>query len=87
MRSLSHVRNVSTSCIVANNFAEPSCSHLCVEDVGDMGKEPADTCIPHRVDHRTVAVLHMSYLLLTQVIGGLCNISDRNDLPFELRRF
>ena len=52
-----------------------------------MGKEPADTCIPHRVDHRTVAVLHISYLLLTQVIGGLCNISDRNDLPFDLQRF
>ena len=87
MRSLSHVRNVSTSYIVGNNFAEPSCSHFCVEDVGDMGKEPADTCIPHRVDHRTVALLHMSYLLLTQVIGGLCNISDRNDLPFDLQRF
>lgn len=27
-------------------------THLCIEDVGDMGKEPAGTCIPHRVDHR-----------------------------------
>jgi hypothetical protein len=39
-----------------------------------MGKEPADTFLPHRADYRTVAVLYMSDVLLTWMVGGLGSI-------------
>ena len=38
-----------------------------------MGKEPANPCIPHWINYRTVAVLHASYVLLTRV-EGFCSI-------------
>lgn len=41
-----------------------------------MGKEPADTFLPHRADYRTVAVLHMSDVLLTWMVGGLGCVSN-----------
>ena len=47
-----------------------------MENVGLMGKEPADTFLPHRADYRTVAVLHMSDVLLTWTVGGLSSISN-----------
>jgi len=50
--------------------------HFCIENVGHMGKEPEDTFLPHRVDYRTVAVLHMSDVLLTWMVGGLVSISN-----------
>jgi len=43
-----------------------------------MGKEPANPCIPHWIDYRTMAVLHLSYVLLTR-IEGFCSIVDRCD--------
>jgi hypothetical protein len=45
------------SYVVAGNFAQYAGSDLCVEDVGHMGKKPANTCIPHRIIYRTVLVL------------------------------
>jgi len=47
-----------------------------MENVGLMGKEPADTFLPHRADCRTVAVLHMSDVLLTWMVEGLSSISN-----------
>ena len=57
-------------------FCQPDRRHICIENVGLMGKEPADTFLPHRADYRTVAVLHMSDVLLTWMVGGLGCISD-----------
>ena len=46
-----------------------------------MGKKPANTYIPHRVVYRT-NVLHISYILLTPVLEGLCIIRNHNDRAF-----
>lgn len=72
--------------IVHEYSAQPACSHLCGEDVGHMGKEPIDSCIPHRAYYRTAVVLSISYVSLTRVIGGLCNIGDHS-LCIFLSRF
>jgi len=74
------------SYIVVEYFAQPVCSHLCDEDVGHLGKEPVDSCIPHRAYYRTAVVLSISDVLLTRVIGGLCSISDHSFCIF-LSRF
>ena len=47
-----------------------------------MGKESANTCIPHRVVYRTVVGLYMSCVLLTTLIEGLCHIGNRNGRAF-----
>ena len=70
---------------LAGNFSQSAGSNLCVEDMGFMGKEPANTCIPDWIDYRTVVVLHMGYALLTQVTGGLCSNSDHDDPAHQLR--
>jgi hypothetical protein len=82
---LSRVRNVSMSDIVSGNFYRSIISDLCVEDVGHMGKEPANTCIPHRIECRTVLVLRMGYALLTQPVEGWCNIGDRGGPALQIR--
>ncbi len=46
-----------------------------------MGKKPANTYIPHWVVYRT-NVLHISYVLLTPVLGGYFIIRDHNDRAF-----
>ena len=73
--------------LLAGNFAQSAGSDLCVEDMGFMGKEPADTCIPDGIDYRTVLVLHISYALLTRTAGGLCSNSDCDDPALQLRPF
>ena len=85
MSSLSYVQNVSIMSFLARNFSQSAGSDLCVEDMGFMGKEPADTCIPDRIDYCTVLILHMGYALLTQVAGGLCGNSNRDDQTLRLR--
>jgi len=65
-------------------FAQLSFSYLYVKDMGYMGKEQADTCIPHRVEYCTVVTLHISYVQLTRTVGGLCGISDHGDRVFQL---
>lgn len=48
-----YVQNVSTPYIVGGNFILLNFlpfSHLPVKNMGYLGKEQADTCIPHRVD-------------------------------------
>jgi len=49
-----------------------------------MGKEPANPCIPHRINYCTVVVLHTSYVLLTRMAEGFCNIRDRCDRAFQI---
>jgi len=49
-----------------------------------MGKEQADTRIPHRVDRCTVVALHISCVLLTRTVKGLCRIGDHGDRVFQL---
>jgi hypothetical protein len=46
--------------------------------MGNMGKKPANTYISHWAVYRAVLVLHISYVLLTPVIGGLFHISNHN---------
>ena len=87
MSSPSYVRNVSVSYVAAGDFAQSAGSDLCVEDVGHMGKEPAGTRTPHRIDYRTVLVLRMRYALLTQAFGGLCSVSDRDAPALQIRGF
>ncbi len=51
-----------------------------------MRKKPADTCIPHWVDYCMYrAVLHMSYVLLIWLIGGLYSIGDCNGRAFRFQ--
>jgi hypothetical protein len=50
-----------------------------------MGKKPANTRIPHRIDYRAVLVLHMGYALLTRAVEGLCSISDRDNPALQFR--
>jgi len=50
--------------------------------MGNMGKKPANTYIPHWVVYRMGMVLLVSYVLLTPVLGGLCIIRDHNDRDF-----
>ena len=83
--SSSYAQKVSTSFIGFEYFAQPICSHLCDEDVGHMGKEPADSCIPHRAYDRTAVNLSISYVLLTRMIGGLYGISDHSCCTFLFR--
>jgi hypothetical protein len=71
--------------VVAGNFAQYAGSDLCFEDVGHMGKEPANTCIPHWIDYRTVLVLCTGYALLTRAVEGLCSISDRDNPALQFR--
>jgi hypothetical protein len=73
------------SYIVSGDFSRSVSSDLCLEDVGHMGKEPANTCIPHRIDYRTVLVLRMGYALLTQAVEGWCSINDRDDPALQIR--
>jgi hypothetical protein len=82
--SLSCVQNVSMSYIVSGDFSRSVSSDLCLEDVGHMGKEPANTCIPHRIDYRTVLVLRMGYALLTRGAEGWCSISSRDDPALQI---
>lgn len=65
--------------IVVQDFTQSACSHLCVEDVGNMGKEPANPCIPRGINYCTVAVPHTNYILLTGVVEGFCSIIYRCD--------
>jgi hypothetical protein len=68
--SVSYVQKVSTSCIVSENVSQFTCSHLRDENVGHMGKEPANTCIPHRVDYCIVLALIMRHIKLTRMVHG-----------------
>jgi hypothetical protein len=47
-----------------------------------MGKQSANASIPHWVVYRAVVVLHMSYVLLTLVVEGLCHTSNHNNRAF-----
>jgi hypothetical protein len=49
-----------------------------------MGKEPANTCIPHRIYFRTVLVLRMGYALLTRAAEGWCSVSSRDDPALQI---
>ena len=42
-------------CFVADNIAHLA-SHPCDKSVGHMGKEPVNTCNPHRADYCMVVV-------------------------------
>ena len=44
-----------------------------------MGKQSANASIPYWVGYRAVVVLHMSYVLLTPVVEGLCHTSNHNN--------
>ena len=44
-----------------------------------MGKQSANASIPHWVGYCAVVVLHMSYVLLTPVVEGLCHTSNHNN--------
>ena len=59
----------SESFIVSGDFAQPACSHLCYEDMGNMGKEPNDTCIPHWLDFRMYSSDSSHELCLTDAGG------------------
>jgi hypothetical protein len=52
-----------------------------------MGTEPEDPCIPHYAGHRTVLVLHMSYVLLTGVIVGMRIVRYRTRRTFRFQAF
>jgi hypothetical protein len=73
------------SCIVANNVSQSTCSHLCDENVGHMGKEPANTCTPHRVDYCIVLALYMRHHVKLTIVGGLCSHGDHYDPDFQFR--
>src|SRR5216683_4845964 len=66
------------------SFQSPS-SHLFDQDMGNMGKKPANTYISHWVVYRAVVVLHISYVSLTPMIGGLCHISNHNSRALWFR--
>ena len=50
-----------------------------------MGKQSANASIPHWVVYRAVVVLHMSYVLLTPVVEGLCHTSNHNIRAFPFQ--
>jgi hypothetical protein len=83
--SLSYAQKVSMSFIIFEYFTQSTCSHLCDENVGYMGKKPADPCIPHRAYDSTALNLSISYVLLTRIIRGLCGISDHSCCTFLSR--
>jgi len=48
--------------IVADSTPQPPFSHPCIENVGHMGKEQTDTCIPSLLVSRTVETLHIPHI-------------------------
>ena len=74
-------------CLISlfQDFAQSTCSHLCVEDVGNMGQELANPCISHWINYCTVAVLHTTYFLLTRVVEGFCSVSGCCDPAFQFK--